>query len=205
MKEFMKNQFVSLREEIKESKARGFKVTISGILGTPILYYISKIDDMDFVLFALPAIVIVIALQYLAENHAVMRAGTYIKQQIEPFHKNTCQNGICGWEQWLSCDNEFDSRTVDKYLTRSFILTYIVYYIATSYLACKLLFDDYTIMSFWCIVIVYSFIGISFVYFLSKKLLIETIPKPTKCKECPHDCDYPENCNLNANMIAKTK
>jgi hypothetical protein len=174
---FIQNQFITLREEIKESKARGFRVIISGIIGTPILFYLSKTYNIDVLLFSLPAIVIIIALQSLSENHAIMRAGTYIKLHIEPYYRD-----ICGWEKWLSCDNDFDSRTVDRYLSIAIMLLFSLYYIGASFLACRSLYENYNNISFTTITGAYVAIGIWFEIFLIKNLKTDTAKTTNVCR-----------------------
>ncbi len=129
---FLKEQFLTLRREIEETKARIFKTLAFGIAVVPAAHYLAKVYDLDIVLFATPLLVIVVALLYLSENHALMRCGRYILREIEPHLE-----GAVGWETWLEARGSFDPRTVDKLLSVCFYLLYFVYFSGSVFLATR--------------------------------------------------------------------
>lgn len=63
----------------------------------------------------------------------MMRAGTYIKEEIE-----THVDGIRGWETWLnSPDGNKGTRTVDKLLVLSFSILAACYFMVSVILAAR--------------------------------------------------------------------
>jgi len=128
---FIEVQFNSLRREIEASKANLFKTIGFGLAGIPGMYFVAASFDLDFLIAAIPLLVIVIGLLYLSESHAIMRCGRFIREEIEPQ-----VSGGPKWETWLA-DDKFDRRTVDRFLMYAFFLLCAIYYIATSAMAAK--------------------------------------------------------------------
>lgn len=122
--EFQKQQYLTLREEIRESKARIFYIAAIGLFVLPGGQYLAKALQADLVLLALPLLVVCVGLLYLAENRALMRCGRYIRQNIESEIA-----GVIGWEEWLESADSCDPRTVDKLVAYAFYLLMVVYYI----------------------------------------------------------------------------
>ena len=129
--QFLMEEYKTLREEIRETKARIFKLVGFGIFAVPVAHFVAQTYRLDVVILSLPLLVIVVALLYLSENHALMRCGCYIREHIEPKVEDTIGEVILlekgsdrsiepkvkdtiGWETWL--ENGFGRRTVDKYV-----------------------------------------------------------------------------------------
>lgn len=121
--EFLKQQYLTLREEIKETKARIFYIAAIGLFVLPGGQYLAKAMEADLVLLALPLLVVCVGLLYLAENRALMRCGRYIRQHIE-----SAVQGVTAWEEWLESRDASDPRTVDKLVAYALYLLMLVYY-----------------------------------------------------------------------------
>jgi hypothetical protein len=118
--DFLHDQFVFLRKEILAREARVFWTVIIGLLGMPALTYLALGGDM-LVWLALPFLILVVIILFLAEQNAIMRAGRYIREHIE------VQIGqSIGWEAWLESHAEF--RLMEKNFVGSFIVIFFMYY-----------------------------------------------------------------------------
>lgn len=128
--DFLKEEYLTLRTEIKETKGRIFKLAGLGVVAMPSAYFLAKTQDIDVLVLSLPLIICAIVLLYMSESRALMRCGKYIREKIEP-------NAGIGWETWLEevGHKEQDRRIVDKLLTIFFYFLWAVYYIASVYLA----------------------------------------------------------------------
>jgi hypothetical protein len=126
---FLLKQFDSLRKEIEDTKARIHRTLMAGVVVVPTIAFLSKAMDVQLIMWCLPILVVVIAVLYLSENHALMRAGQYILEHIEP--KFT----VCGWERWLLVHEDRGTRTVDKFLSIAFFTLFSFYYIISSAIA----------------------------------------------------------------------
>lgn len=132
--EFRKLEYCTLREEIKETKSRIFKLAGLAIIGTPSAYFLAKALQMDLLTLVLPGFICIILLFYLSESHALMRCGLYIKTKIER------EMNIEGWENWLELEQSGtsrDRRFVDKLANIFFNFLFIIYYIAAVFEANK--------------------------------------------------------------------
>ncbi len=171
--EFLNQQFLTLREEIRETKARIFKVISFGIIAVPAAHFLGKSYKLDFIVFCLPILVIVIALLYLAENHSLMRCGRYIREKIESEVED-----VTGWEEWLEQtggSGEKLERSVDKYLNYCVYLLFFIYYVASSFVAIHYIIDNQFLRII--LLIFYAVIGIFFLIFLKKKIKYATSTK----------------------------
>lgn len=129
---FLCEQFRTLREEIRETKARIFKTLAFGVAVVPAAQFLAQSYDLEIVLYSTPLLVIVIALLFLSENHALMRCGRYILYEIEPFVPDAV-----GWETWLERKGPYDPRTVDKFLAICFYLLFFVYFTGSVFIATR--------------------------------------------------------------------
>ncbi len=129
--DFLRDQFVTLREEIKASKARLFWIVAIGLLGVPLLTYLAQQGEF-FVWLLLPYSVLVLIVMFLAEQSSMMRAGRFIREQVE-------KGGALGvgWEAWIESRPQF--RTVDKHFVACFVIVFFLYYFGTIGLAVDLI------------------------------------------------------------------
>lgn len=118
--EFLKQHFYTLRDEIKAIKSRSFWIVAMGLFGVPVIMFMAE-DKSKFVSLPVPYLVLVIIIMFLAEQNALMRAGRYIRQRIEPNVADTV-----GWEAWL--ESRADLRLMDRHFFACFILVFFLYY-----------------------------------------------------------------------------
>ena len=134
---FLEMEYNTLREEIKETKARVFKIACYAVIGLPSFYYFvaQQNKEISGLILSLPILICIITLLYMFEIRVAMRCGTYIKRKIEPEIIDN-QDDI-GWENWLDkrAKKEADKRHADKLLTIFFYLLTCFYYIISTYKA----------------------------------------------------------------------
>ncbi len=124
--EFVSAQFVTLREEIRETKARLFRIVGFGLVAVPAAHYLARAYDIAYLIPMTPFLVMIIGLMYVAECEALMRAGCYIRSYIEPHYANE----ITGWETWL--EQSARLRRVDRFVGMSFLGLFFIYYTVTA-------------------------------------------------------------------------
>jgi len=119
--EFLKHQFITLRDEIKECKARAFKLVILGALFVPAAGYAADRLELFFATASLPFVIVLVMLAFISEHNGIIRAGRYIKEHVEPKVA-----GATGWEKWLESNHRL--RSVDRYFFASFMVMFFIYY-----------------------------------------------------------------------------
>ena len=92
---FHRDEFLTLREEIKASRSRLFWIVTMGLFGVPILSYLAY-DAAKLVWLLVPYSVLLLIVMFVLEQSNMMRAGRYIRERIE---LGTFK--IEGWEAWL--------------------------------------------------------------------------------------------------------
>lgn len=156
MDQFLELQYITLRKEIEETKARTFRIIIGGATIVPAAQFIAQTYNIATLSLLLPVLVIIITLLFLAENHALMRCGCFIRLHIE-----STVAEVKGWETWLESTHELDDRrTVDRYLNYSFFLLSGLYYIASVTLAGELAHSRYGLVGLSVTLGVYVALGI---------------------------------------------
>ncbi|MHC4063085.1 MAG: hypothetical protein ACYSUQ_03010 [Planctomycetota bacterium] len=139
--EFVKEQYLALRAEINATKSRLFKTVCLGLIVVPALTFLAEMPDSRFVGPIIPFVVLVLTILFVAEEHALMRCGRYIRERIEPLIE-----AGAGWEAWL--ESQPTLRIMDKCLFACFLITFFVFYFASSGMAIeKLWISDDTGMS----------------------------------------------------------
>ena len=167
---FIELQYDTLRKEIETSKSNMFKLIIGGSAVIPTAQSIAVTYSIGAITLALPLIVVVLVLLFLAENHAMMRAGTYILEEIE-----SKIEGVKGWETWLSSANEnTGKRTVDKLLVFAFSILAASYFIVSVILAARYAHQEFGQQGQYLISSVYIGIGGILVYVLYSQAQTDT-------------------------------
>ncbi|MCK4658590.1 MAG: hypothetical protein KAV82_03625 [Phycisphaerae bacterium] len=134
--DILMQQFLTLRDEIKATKARIFWVVSLGLFGVPIItYFAESLDNPQFLPTMIPYVVIVLIVKFISEQNALMRAGQYIRRNIEPKTE-----GSLGWEAWL--EGQGHLRVLDKHFFAVFILVFFVYYFMSIGYAVQVLWSD---------------------------------------------------------------
>lgn len=155
---FAVEEYRTLRKEIENTKANIFRTIGFGLGGVPGLYFFSQQFDVPEITIPLPFIVLIIGYMYLSENHALMRCGKYIKENLEPLFAHRP-----GWENWLS-DNERKNRSVDRLLHFAFLAVFIIYFGLTSYIGIHYIRETYT--SKLSAVSMYAYAGVGAIFLL---------------------------------------
>lgn len=119
--EFLKHQFLTLREEIRACKARAFMILILAAVFIPATGFAAQQWANTFATASLPFITLVLMVAFVAEQNAIIRAGRYIKDHIEPHMKE-----ITTWEKWLESNHRH--RDVDRYFFGSFLFVFLLFY-----------------------------------------------------------------------------
>ena len=169
LNEFMKQQYVTLREEIRETKNRIFQTMGFGLVVIPGSHFLAQSYKIDTVTLSLPVLVLVVALVYLSENNALMRCGRYIRLVIEPQMK-----GVVGWEAWLEKKASWDARRGDKYLAYAFYLLFFVYFTGSVFVVTRFILANYGVLSASLLLGGYVAIGVWFVIYLLRSIHVST-------------------------------
>jgi hypothetical protein len=169
--EFIKQQFLTLRDEVRETKARIFKIQSLGLVIVPASSFLGKAYDVDILIVTTPLLVIVVGLMFLFEINALMRCGEYIKDRIEPIISD-----VEGWEEWLQIPEPFDKRRAELYNAVAFLLLFAVYFLASVYLAYSFATTKYSIATGLWLTAGYIAVGIWFFIFLVQNLRLKTSP-----------------------------
>lgn len=129
----LRDEFTSLREEIKATKARIFWILMIGLIGVPVLAYLATLAEF-YVWLLLPFSVLLLIVVFLSEQGSMMRAGRYIREQIEGKGENAPR-----WEGWLESRPQF--RLADKHYVACFLLVFFLYYFIMVGIVVKLILD----------------------------------------------------------------
>lgn len=119
----LRDEFKSLRGEIKATKARLFWVLMVGLIGVPLLAYLATRAEF-YVWLLLPYSVLLLIVVFLAEQSSMMRAGRYIRERIE-----TAAEDGPRWEGWIESRPQF--RLVDRHYVACYLIVLFLYYFMT--------------------------------------------------------------------------
>lgn len=161
-----RDEFMTLREEIRATRARLFRVLMVGLIGVPLLTYVATQAEF-YVWLLLPYSVLLLIVVFLAEQSSMMRAGRYIREHIEG------QKDGPRWETWIESRPQF--RLVDRHYVACFLIVFFLYYFMTVGLVIKMILDkERTDMSgsqlYW-----YWFYGALFTYAVGAIWAIATL------------------------------
>lgn len=158
---FFELEYATLRKEIETSKANMFKLAVGGSAVIPAAQSVADSYSIGVVTLALPL-----------ENHAVMRAGTYILQEIE-----TKVAGVKGWETWLhAVEANTGNRTVDKLLIFAFSVLTASYFIVSVVLAARHALQEFGEQGQYLVGGLYVFLGAGLSFFLYSQARTDTKP-----------------------------
>ncbi|MCG3138063.1 MAG: hypothetical protein HJJLKODD_01921 [Phycisphaerae bacterium] len=156
--EFVKHQYMTLREEIRASKSRMFWLLIICTALVSAMGFIAFQYRNMFASASMPFLILVLMVSFIVEQHTVIRAGRYIKEHIEPNLKD-----ITGWENWLASSPRF--RDVERYFFGSFLIVFFIFYGVASGLAVESL-SSYSMEHGWYAGVGYVVAGMWFVVVL---------------------------------------
>ena len=134
---FLREQFVALRAEANAIKARSFWIVTIGLIGIPLITYLAETSEQNqFLCPMIPYLVVVLLIMFLAEQNALMRAGRYVREHIEPHVDHTP-----GWENWLESNKML--RTMDRHFLAIFTLVFFTFFFMAIGLAIRTLWSEY--------------------------------------------------------------
>jgi len=119
--EFMRQQYLTLRDEIRNAKARIFWLIVIGTLLIPAAAFAASAFDSTLASGAIPFVVLVLMITFIAEQNSIIRAGRYLREHVEPHIE-----GVIGWERWLESNRKL--RSVDRIFFGAFILIFFIFY-----------------------------------------------------------------------------
>jgi hypothetical protein len=128
--EFMRQQFLTLRDEIRESKARIFWVLILGMALVLVCGYLASEHPSALGNAAIPFLLIGLMLSYVSEQNNIARAGRYLRETVEPRIEN-----LLGWEHWLESKPRL--REVDHSFVLGFSVLFLIFFAITTSLTLK--------------------------------------------------------------------
>lgn len=134
--EFNKQQYLTLRDEIRTSKGRSFALLVIGTLFVPAVAFAAKEFGSTFAAAGMPFLLLVLMLGFIMEQNSIVRAGKYLKEYVEPHIENSMT-----WESWLESNHKL--REMDRYFFASFLLVFMLFYVLLSGLAVEALASDY--------------------------------------------------------------
>src|SRR4051812_29850101 len=123
--EFMKQQFLTLRDEIRESKARIFWLLIIGVVLVMAAGYLAAEHPNAFANAAIPFLLLGLMLSFVSEQNNIARAGRYLRETVEPRIEN-----LVGWEHWLETKPRL--REVDHSFVLGFSVLFLIFFSITA-------------------------------------------------------------------------
>ena len=123
--EFMKQQFLTLREEIRDSKARIFWLMIIGMLLVMASGYLAAEHPSAFANAAIPFLLLGLMLSFVSEQNNIARAGRYLREIVE-----TRMENVVGWEHWLETKPRL--REVDHAFVLGFSVLFLIFFAITT-------------------------------------------------------------------------
>jgi len=111
--------FKTLRQEIKATKARIFIILMAGLIGVPLLVFLTPMGNI-YVHILAPVVVLVLLVLYLAEQTELMRAGRYIRENVEDADGD--------WEHWVVANGY---RAAEKQLFAMFVVVCLMFFLIT--------------------------------------------------------------------------
>ncbi len=126
--EFLKQEFLALRKEILDSKSRAFWILVVGIVLIVSASYLAVAHPSTFANPAIPIVLLVLVLAFIVEQNGIIRAGRYLREQVEPNIQDTM-----GWERWLESNRSY--REVDRFFFAGFIASFLGFFAIASSLS----------------------------------------------------------------------
>jgi quinol-cytochrome oxidoreductase complex cytochrome b subunit len=123
--EFLRQQFLTLRDEIRESKARIFWIFVLGMGLVLVCGYLAAEHPSALGNAAIPFILIGLMLWYVSEQNNIARAGRYLRETVEPRIEN-----LVGWEHWLESKPQL--REVDHSFVLGFSVLFLIFFAVTT-------------------------------------------------------------------------
>jgi uncharacterized membrane protein YfcA len=123
--EFMKQEYLTLRDEIRESKARIFWLLIIGMVLVMAAGYLAAEHPSAFANAAIPFLLLGLMLSFVSEQNNIARAGRYLRETVEPRIQD-----LVGWEHWL--ESKPSLREVDHQFVIGFSVLFLIFFAITT-------------------------------------------------------------------------
>lgn len=170
---FMTEEYKTLREEIKATKDRIFKIAGLSAVGMPSSYFLSHNNELEILRMFLPLLIFAVMMLYLSESISLMRCGRYIKECIEPVARqgenNENFNKWKGWECWLEEKDRKEAlfikntkRSAERTAAFFFYIFFITHYIASVILSVETFYNKFQDAGWYCSITGWSIVGIAF-------------------------------------------
>jgi len=130
---FRRDEFLTLRDEIKATRSRLFWIVAMGLFGVPMLSYFAY--DAKLVWLLVPYSVLLLIVVFVLEQSNMMRAGRYIRERLE-----VGAFQVEGWEGWLEAN--LRTRLIEKHFVACFVVIFFIYYVMTIAMAVQRLLED---------------------------------------------------------------
>jgi hypothetical protein len=188
-REFLRLQYEALRAEILATQRRSFQIMSAGVVGLPLFSYLIQRPTavtapkdartvpvalttsfgwyLDLLLLALPLLVVVIALLYLADNMAVIRMGYFIRRHIER------HAGVRGWEAWLELNRPL-TRAAERHVTTAVSILFLLYYVGAVAMAWSAADELFIPFGVAVVVVSYFCLGIAIAAVFMSEMLPST-------------------------------
>lgn len=128
--DFSKQQYISLRAEISESKSRVFWLLIVGIFLVLASGYLAASQPSAFANASIPFLLLAIMLSFIAEESNISRAGRYLREVVEPKIGD-----LLGWEHWLESQQRY--REVDRAFVVGFSTLFLLFFVLSASLTIR--------------------------------------------------------------------
>jgi uncharacterized membrane protein YfcA len=128
--DFSKQQYIALRAEISESKARVFWLLIVGMFLVLASGYLAAEYPSAFANAAIPFLLLALMLSFIAEESNISRAGRYLREVVEPKLRE-----FMGWEHWLESQQRY--REVDRAFVVGFSAIFLTFFVITATLTIR--------------------------------------------------------------------
>ena len=153
--EFNKQQYLTLRDEIRTSKSRAFTILVLGTLFVPAVSFAAQKFGGTFASASVPFLLMVLMLAFVMEQNSIVRAGKYLKEHVEPH-----VDDLVTWESWL--ESRPHLRDVDRYFFATFLIVFLLFYAIATGMAVESLANRYP-EQYWYAVAGYAIGGLWFV------------------------------------------
>lgn len=151
--EFTKQQYLSLKDEIRESKSRIFWLLIVAIVLVMVSGYLAAEHPSAFANAAIPFLLIALMLSFTAEQNNIARAGRYVREVVEPINDQ-----ITGWEHWLEMKKQL--REVDHSFVVGFTVLFAAFFAISTSLTLRQLDARGHETLMWCAAAAYAMGGV---------------------------------------------
>ncbi|MGA2904785.1 MAG: hypothetical protein ABSD98_13200 [Candidatus Korobacteraceae bacterium] len=130
-RDFRAIQYEALRAEILSIKERVIRLLMVGVTGIPLVIGAGEKFQLSAILMASPLITLVFVFMLVFEQSSLMRAGEYIKDNLEL--SPLCPDDLTGWEHWLQAASS--RRTAEAFFAWAAYIVFVVYFAIGTYLA----------------------------------------------------------------------